>query len=113
VNRWLFWCGQDFMPGVSLLNWENAIKALAGLGAPDAEAVARGEGLLTEAAGILDAHLTRREWICGAGLSLADFALGAPLIDQERARLPIADLPHLQRWLGRLRALDAWKATVA
>jgi len=111
VNRWLFWCGQSFMPGVSILNWENSIKSLAGIGAADPAEVARGEGLLIEAAKMLDEHLSSREWICDTGLSLADLAIAAPLADQHRAKFPVADLPNLQRWLKQVQALDSWKST--
>ena len=111
VNRWLFWCAQDFMPGISILNWEHSIKSRAGAGAADPLEVARGERLLIAAAGVLDAHLAERDWICGDGLSLADLAMAAPLADQHSARLPVAGLAHLQRWLGQVQALDAWTRT--
>jgi glutathione S-transferase len=111
VNRWLFWCGQYFMPGVSILNWENSIKSLAGIGSPDPIEVDRGERLLIEAAKVLDAHLLNREWICDTGLSLADLAIAAPLADQHSAKFPIADLSNLQRWFMQVQALDSWKQT--
>ncbi|ASJ73183.1 glutathione S-transferase family protein [Granulosicoccus antarcticus] len=111
VNRWLFWCAQDFMPGVSILNWENSIKTMIGIGPSDPEAVTRGESLLGSAAGILDEHLANCEWICESGLSLADFAISAPLADQDRACLPVKELKNLQRWLKQVQALDAWTNT--
>lgn len=113
VNRWLFWCGQDFMPGIGILNWENSIKALIGIGPADPAEVTRGECLLIGAAKILDAHLVHQEWICKSGLSLADFAIAAPLADQHRARLPVTNLPNLQRWLKQVQALDVWKSSEA
>lgn len=111
VNRWLFWCGQYFMPGVGILNWENSIKSLAGVGPADPAEVARGERLLIEASNILEKHLAGREWICDTGLSLADFAIAAPLADQHRAKFPVTELPNLQRWLQQVQTLDAWKST--
>lgn len=111
VNRWLYWCGQSFMPGISTLNWENHIKPMAGLGLADPQEVARGERQLTEAAAILDQHLNNREWVCNSGLSLADLALAAPLDNQHKASFPIADYSNLQQWLKRIKALDAWKHT--
>ncbi|MCA0177258.1 MAG: glutathione S-transferase family protein [Proteobacteria bacterium] len=111
VNRWLFWCGQSLMPGVALLNWENHIKPEMGLGTADAAAVAHGEQLLREAAERLDAHLATHEWLCASGLSLADLALAAPLADQDVARFPVQDLPHLQRWFAQVQALEAWAQT--
>ncbi|MDQ1152943.1 glutathione S-transferase family protein [Brevundimonas sp. SORGH_AS_0993] len=110
IGRWLFWCGQDFMPGCSLLNWENSIKALGGMGPADAVQVARGEALLGAAAAVLDRHLEGRTWI-GADLSLADLAVAAPLADQSRARFPVSDLANLQRWFRQVQALDCWRAT--
>ena len=32
VNRWLFWCAQDFMRGVAILDWDNSIKIMIGIG---------------------------------------------------------------------------------
>lgn len=113
VNRWLFWCGQYFMPGIGILNWENSIKSLAGIGSADPVEVARGERLLIEAANVLDGHLNNREWICDTGLSLADLAIAAPLADQHSAKLPVTDLPNLQRWLKQVQALDSWRNTEA
>ena len=111
VNRWLFWCGQDFMPGIGILNWENSIKPLIGIGPADPVEVARGERLLIEAAKVLDTHLDNRKWICDCGLSLADLAIAAPLADQNSAKLPVTCLPNLQQWFKQVQALDAWKST--
>jgi glutathione S-transferase len=68
---------------------------------------------VTEAAKVLDAHLSNREWICDTGLSLADFAIAAPLADQHSAKFPVTDLPNLQRWFMQVQALDSWKKTEA
>lgn len=113
VNRWLFWCGQVFMPGMSMLNWENAIKPMLGQGAPDAAQVALGEALFGTAARILDDHLADRPWMCASGLSLADLAIAAPLADAQRAKLPLDGLDHLHRWFCQVRALPAWAAVSA
>lgn len=109
VNRWLFWGAQDFAPGVSILNWENSIKGMIGQGAADPTEVRRGERLFLESAAVLDAHLAGRDWICGSALSLADFAVAAPLADADRAQIPVGDFRQLQRWLANVQSLDAWK----
>ncbi len=110
VNRWLFWCAAHLMPAIGALNWENHIKGLLGLGAPDPAIVARGEELVREFGGVLDAHLAQREWICGDALTLADFAIAAPLADIARARLPVEGFTNIQRWFAGVRALGAWKS---
>ena len=111
VNRWLFWCAAHLMPAITTLNWENNIKGLLGLGSPDPALVARGEELLREFSGVLDAHLAQRQWLSGGALTLADFAIAAPLADIARAKLPVDDFTNIQRWFAGVRALDAWKST--
>jgi glutathione S-transferase len=111
VNRWLFWCAQHFMPAAGILNWENHIKPLAGLGVADPAEVRRGEQQVLEFGGILDAHLANREWVCGPALTVADFSLAAPLADIESAKLPVGDFAHMKRWLARVQRLDAWERT--
>ena len=111
VNRWLFWCAAHLMPAIGMLNWENNIKGLLGLGSPDATIVARGEELMREHGGVLDAHLATREWISGDALTLADYAIAAPLADSARAKLPVDGLNHIQRWFAEVRAQEAWRAT--
>ncbi len=111
VNRWLFWCGQHLSPAIGILNWENVIKAMLRLGAADPAELRRGEQLVREFAGVLDAHLAGRDWICGDALSLADIAIAAPFAATVPAKLPVDDLGHLQRWFAGVQKLEAWKRT--
>ncbi len=111
VNRWLFWCAHHFSPAVSVLNWEHVIKGLIGLGGPDPGEIKRGETLVSEFAGVLDAHLSGRDWICGEAPTLADLAIATPLAQIEQARLPVGQLRHLQSWFSRVRDLAAWQKT--
>ena len=69
--------------------------------------------VLRAAAAILDAHLKGRDYVCGARVSLADFALGSALILEEQAQLPLADFANIQSWAAKLKALPAWRATLA
>lgn len=111
VNRWLYWCSQHFTPAMSILNWENAVKPMIGRGAPDPVEVKRGETLLAEFAAVLDAHLAGREWICGSSLTLADLSIAAALGCAVPAKAPVSQYSNMQKWLGRVQALDAWKKT--
>ena len=111
VNRWLFWSGQHFSAGIGILNWENVIKGMLGLGATDPAEVRRGEQLVREYGAILDGHLAGREWICGDAVSLADLAIATPLAATVPAKLPVTDFGNLQRWFAQVRALEAWKKT--
>ncbi len=111
VNRWLFWSSQHFSPALGILGFENFVKAMIGAGAPDPAEVRRGETLVAQVAGILDAHLAGREWISGPALTLADLAIGATLMHNEVAKIPVAHYAHLQAWFGRVQALEAWRRT--
>ena len=70
VNRWMFWCAAHFQPAISVLNWERVVKRLAGLGAPDASEIMRGERLVQETAALLDSHLASREWVGSSRVDL-------------------------------------------
>jgi glutathione S-transferase len=111
VNRWLFWCSQHLSPAIAILNWEHVVKGILGLGGADPAEVRRGEQLVREFAGVLDAHLAGREWICGDGLSLADIAIAAPFAATVPAKLPVGDLGNLARWFAQVQTVEAWKKT--
>ncbi|QBJ79473.1 glutathione S-transferase family protein [Aquitalea sp. USM4] len=111
ASRWMFWCAQHWMPPISSLNWENAIKQMAGQGPASAVEVERAEAGFVAAGQILDQHLAGREWICGQQPSLADLAIAAPLADWQQARLPLKEFGEIVRWFGQIQALDCWQQT--
>jgi glutathione S-transferase len=111
VNRWLFWNANHFAPAVSVLNWERMVKRFVGAGEPDPVEVARGEKLVSQFAAVLDAHLVGKEWVAEGRLTLADLAISSQLMSTVPAKLPVTELPNLQAWFSRVRALDAWKRT--
>jgi glutathione S-transferase len=87
------------------------VKRFLGLGEPDAGQIARGEALFHDFAKVLDAHLASREWISGKSLSLADIAIGCPLMVTVPAQIPIAPYANIQKWFARVQELDSWKKT--
>lgn len=112
VNRWLFWSACHFAPACALFIRERVSKkVVAGAGAPDPAEIARGEAMLPPVARMLDEHLAGRAWIAQERLTLADFAVAAPLMHSARAQLPLAGFTNLQAWSDRVRAMPAWRAT--
>jgi glutathione S-transferase len=111
VNRWMFWCAAHFQPAISVLNWENFVKKIAGLGVPDAAEILRGERLVKETAALLDAHLASREWVAGPAMTLADISLATPLMTMKAANLPVAPFRHLQDWFARIEGRESWQRT--
>jgi glutathione S-transferase len=88
------------------------VKRLAGLGAPDAAEIMRGERLVQETAALLDSHLASREWVAGPAMTLADISLATPLMTIATAKLPVTQLKHLHSWFARIQARDSWHRTV-
>jgi len=111
VHRWMFWCSHHWTPAVAVLNWENMVKPMLGMGAPDAQEIARGERLVTECAKLLDGHLAGKEWISQGRVTLADLSIVTPFMSRGPAKLPLDGYPNVEAWLARVQALDAWKKT--
>ena len=114
VNRWLFWSACHFAPACALFIRERVSKMIvAGAGAPDPSEIARGEQQLPPVARTLDEHLAERTWTAQGKLTLADFAVAAPLMHMGRAQLPLVEFGNLQSWFARVRATTAWVTTDA
>ncbi|MFZ6649382.1 glutathione S-transferase family protein [Undibacterium sp. TJN25] len=111
VNRWLFWLSQHFGPALGIYVWENMMKSMYGVGTPDKRELERGKIQIEQFAQVLDDHLRGREWMCGSGLTLADFAVASPLMYIEQASLPLQQYEHIQAWFARVQQLDAWRKT--
>ena len=111
VSRWMFWASQHFGPAIGVLTWEYIWKKFVTGQDPDPKEVARGESDLAEAARVLDKHLATRRWLVGDDVTLADYAVAAPLMYKEKTRLPLDGYPHLLAWFERIQALPAWQRT--
>ncbi len=112
VNRWLFWSAYHFTPAVGRISRERISKKMVGgWGAPDLMEIERGETELAKAAELLDDHLAGKDWIAQGRLTLADVAIAAPLMHTVAAKLPVMQYANLQLWFGRVKALDAWRAS--
>ena len=111
VNRWMFWTCQHFAPALGVFGWENVWKkAVTGEDA-DPRELARGARDVAQTAAVLDKHLATRRWLVGDAVTLADYAMAAPLMYKEQARLPLDDYPHVLAWFARVQELPAWQRT--
>jgi len=111
INRWLFWCANEWSPTIAKLNFENMLKPMLGLGSADPVRVQEAEASFKTLAKVLDAQLAGRDYVLGAKLSLADLAIGAGLATLVPAKLPVAGFANLQAWFARIEKLPAWIAT--
>jgi glutathione S-transferase len=112
ISRWLCWqlahWGKD---ACEPLIANRLVKKLLNLGPPDEAAVARGTEAFNREAKMLDSHLAKQPHLVSTGLTIADFAVAAPLFYAKEAELPLDPYAHIQEWFGRVSALPAWRNT--
>jgi glutathione S-transferase len=114
VTRWQFWDLAHWDPAVAILLMENFVKpVLMGAGEPNAAEVAKGTDMFHRAAAVLEGQLKGRKFVTGDALTLADFALGAPLNYAAEASFPLESYPKIRRWHASLMVLPAWQKTIA
>jgi glutathione S-transferase len=108
VMRWLSWDSQHFTRHAGSLYFQHIVKPAFGMGSPDRAVVEEATGFVQRFAAVLNDHLRGRAYLVGDGLTVADFAVAITLPYAERARIPLAGFPEIERWHGRLSELPAW-----
>jgi len=111
ITAWQCWQLDHWNRACNLLGWENMLKKMFNAGDPNPAEVKRGEGLFNTYAAELDGHLEKRDHLVGNKLTLADFAVAAPLQYAEAARYPITAYGNIRRWYAGIAELDAWRKT--
>ena len=89
------------------------VKKILNLGPADEAEVAKGTEAFKREAETLDVHLSKHSYLVGDKLSLADFAVAAPLFYSKEAEFPVAPYAQLREWFARVAALPAWQKTLA
>ena len=107
--RWLSWGKENFVRACDIVHFERGTKQRYALGPIDKERVEEGLRRFRAAAAILDAELSRREWLVGNSVSYADFRMATFLPFNDAARLPLDDYPSVARWYRQLDEIDAWR----
>ncbi|MGH7118951.1 MAG: glutathione S-transferase family protein [Acetobacteraceae bacterium] len=111
IHRWMLWEAASWFPSCYVYLVEYVVKPLL-KAAPDAAVVAKEAPNWHRLAGILDARLSRSPWLTGEGVTIADIAVAAPMHLHAAQRLPLAEHPHLERWLTKgIEALPCWQRT--
>ncbi len=109
VNQWQCWDLAHWDPACVMLIFENVVKQLFGIGAPDAVKVAEGEERFHKVAAVLDGQLQRNRFIVGESPTVADFSIGAALNLTNAARLPVQGYENVVRWHKTLTDLPGWR----
>lgn len=63
--------------------------------------------------GLLDARLASRPYLLGEAFTLTDLIVGNGVNYGVFSGVPAEDHPHVQSWLGRLRARDSYKKSMS
>jgi len=112
IMRWQSWQLAHWHPAVTPIVAENFVKPqiLKG-GEPDQAVIAKAVQAFHKEAPVLDAHLARHSHLVNDTLTLADFAVAAPLFYAEQAKVPLERYGNIGRWFSQQAALPAWRET--
>ena len=110
INRWLFWESNSWFPSCYVYMIENVDKTFMGE-EPDAAALEAEDPNFHKLAGILEARLQGRDWLCGDRVSIADISIAAPMFLHELQKLPLEAHATLRAWMDRVEALPSWQKT--
>jgi glutathione S-transferase len=114
ITRWQSWTLAHWNRDACVpLLFERFVKKMLNLGEPDQAAIAKGVDAFAKEAAMLDAHLAKQKYMVGDALTVADFAVAAPLFYAEKAALPLQPYPHIRAWFQRVSALPCWGETAA
>lgn len=107
--RWLSWTHNHFGPPASALYFEHIVKPTFTDHREPPEFSAKHVQEFRQFAAILNNILHGRKWLIDDRLSYADFRVAFVLPFADRAGLPVADYPEVQRLSDQLDHLPAWK----
>lgn len=112
IMRWQSWSLAHWSKdGCEPLLFQQLVKQLVNMGAPDEAIVAKGIECFHKEAKVLDAHLAKQPYLVGKEITLADFSVAAPLFYADRAKIPLTSYAHIKEWFGRVSALACWRET--
>ncbi len=111
IMRWQSWHLQHWSRGTGTFLFENAVKPALKIGEPDPKALAQAAELFHQDAAVLDQHLAAHPYLVGDTLTLADFAVVAPLFLAEPGKMPLENYGNIRSWFAKQAALPAWRET--
>lgn len=109
VLRWLSWQLAHWSKACEPLVFEKVVKPFMRIGAADPVVVKQAHDVFHKEAAMLDAHLSKRAYMCGEALSLADFSVAAYLPFAQQAQFPLGNYANVRMWYGRMESLPAWQ----
>ncbi|KAG5991882.1 hypothetical protein E4U52_003254 [Claviceps spartinae] len=111
-NSWLFWEAFGWFRSNYVYLVENVLKPLEAQ-PPDEAALADEQPRWLALANVLNSQLGKTKYIIGETVTIADFAVMAPVHMHTFQKLPLDGLPHLKRWIADMDRVPAWRSTSA
>jgi glutathione S-transferase len=112
ISRWQFWQLAHWgAEACQPLTFQHLVKKVMNLGPPDEAAVAKGTECFNKESKMLDAHLAKQKYLVGDALTVADFAVAAPLFYAKQAEMPLGPYANVRGWFERVSALPCWSQT--
>jgi glutathione S-transferase len=112
IAHWQFWQLAHWgAEACQPLTFQRLVKKILNLGPPDQAAIAKGIEAFNKEAKMLDAHLAKAPYLVGKDVTIADFAVAAPLLYAKEAEMPVAPYANLRGWFDRVAALPCWRET--
>lgn len=113
VDQWLFWQTAHLGAATGKIAWERIYKTVLNAGTPDEARVQEGLADLDRFLGVLDGVLAKSSYVCGAAMTVADYALCGTLCKKQRDRLNIAaevgKFANVMRWVDAIESRPAWQ----
>jgi glutathione S-transferase len=109
ISRWQSWGLAHFGTACGVYIYERLVKKAIGQGDADPAEIMKGELRFHRFARVLDGYLEGREWLCGDGVTLADYSVGAPLCLTAIAGYPIEPYGEIRRWYAGIETLEPWR----
>jgi glutathione S-transferase len=111
INRWLFWEASVWFPTCYVFLVQFVVKPLFKT-EPDQKAIEIESERFHKCASILNTQLGKTRWLTGDNVTIADFAVAAPMHVHAAQRLPLEEYPNLKRWMIQdIEQLESWKNT--
>ncbi len=112
IAHWQFWQLAHWgAEACQPLTFQRLVKKIMNLGPPDEAAIAKGTEAFNKEAKMLDAHLAKQPYLVGKDVTIADFAVAAPLHYAQQAEMPVGPYANLRGWFERVAALPCWRET--
>ena len=105
--QWLFWQVGGLGPMLGQNSFFRRQKT------PNEPAIERYTKETERLFGVLDNHLSKREFIVGDQYSIADIACYPWVVPYEMLKMDIAQFPHIKRWLATIAARPATQRAYA